>query len=286
MKMSAIDAAVDYVLKYALNDFDIENFKSSNHLSMKQIRKDIMKKNQSVSSLSKLNNSMNTQGTLPNSQKNKMATLVKGHDASMYKQALNAAIDEFGLFVQENFIVINEFDKTHAAGGQGKNEAIEESEKADPDTDAEAYKLKEALEVARHNFYKGKISMVCLTKAGGYVVKEVKEQPSCEAEGLVVLATKNSREETIIPKINVEDADSVENKLREMTKSDADVEAVTVENKEIELTESNEYTETAVSTDVEKEVDEPAAEAAVMPTGPIDIKKEIALSILNVGEVI
>ena len=108
----AIDAAVDYVLKYALNDFDIENFKSSNHLSMKQIRKDIVKKNNSVSSLSKLNNSVNnsTAGTLSN--QSKTATLSKGFDASFYKQALNVAIDEFGLFVQENFIIINEFEKS------------------------------------------------------------------------------------------------------------------------------------------------------------------------------
>ena len=45
LKENFINSAVDYVLKYALNDFDIENFKSSNHLSLKQIRKEIIKKN-------------------------------------------------------------------------------------------------------------------------------------------------------------------------------------------------------------------------------------------------
>ncbi len=270
--MAAIDAAVDYVLKYALNDFDIENFKSSNHLSMKQIRKDIMKKNQSVSSLSKLNNSINTQGTLP-SQKTKTATLAKGHDAAMYKQALNAAIDEFCLFVQENFIVINEFDKNSVA--ENKTEQEE-----DLDADAEAYKLKEALEVARHNFYKGKISMVCLTKAGGYVVKEVKEQPTCESESAVVLAMKSGKQETIIPKIHVEDAETVENKLKKKNNLEADKVMVQEPKKDVESVNQTEQPETP--SDVEKKVDEPEADNS----GPIDIKKEIAFSILNVGEVI
>lgn len=43
-KDPAIEQAVQYVMNYALSDFDIESFQRSNHLSMKQIRKDIMKK--------------------------------------------------------------------------------------------------------------------------------------------------------------------------------------------------------------------------------------------------
>ena len=128
-KASAIDAAVDYVLKYALNDFDIENFKSSNHLSMKQIRKDIMKKNNSVSSLSKMNNSISMNTNAPaTAAANKNATLSqKSCDAALYKQALNAAIDEFGLFVQENFIVINEYEKSGGDKRGGEEEEARES---------------------------------------------------------------------------------------------------------------------------------------------------------------
>lgn len=39
-----IGQAVDYVMHYALNEFDLSSFSRSNHLSMKQIRKDILKK--------------------------------------------------------------------------------------------------------------------------------------------------------------------------------------------------------------------------------------------------
>lgn len=39
-----IENAVDYVMNYALNEFDIDSFSRSNHLSMKQIRKDVLKK--------------------------------------------------------------------------------------------------------------------------------------------------------------------------------------------------------------------------------------------------
>ena len=149
---------MDYVLKYAINDFDIEDFKSSNHLSMKQIRKDIMKKNSKLSGAG-----------------------VSG-DQAFYKVALNAAIDEFGSYIQENFIVINEFVARLEAEQQRARENESSSGGANregtPESlgDEEALKLKEALEVARQNFYKGKVSMVCLTKKGGYVVKEVNDK--------------------------------------------------------------------------------------------------------------
>jgi hypothetical protein len=52
-------------------------------------------------------------------------------------------------------------------------------------SEEEALKLKEAIELARQNFYKGKLSMVCLTKTGGYVVKEVNEKESPIPEGLL-----------------------------------------------------------------------------------------------------
>ena len=112
-KELAIESAVEFVLKYAINDFDIDNFKSSNQLSMKQIRKDIMKKHSSsrVSS-SKLNSSVSASSNA-NTLSSRDATLSGGKqfDMAYYKLALNTAIDEFGSFIQENFIVINEFDR-------------------------------------------------------------------------------------------------------------------------------------------------------------------------------
>jgi hypothetical protein len=90
--------------------------------------------------------------------------------------------------------------------------------------DEESLKLKEALELARQNFYKGKMSMVCLTKAGGYVVKEIKEQTndslassttvtSVAAESLASSSNlsdpnnslNSSKLQPQTPKINVED---------------------------------------------------------------------------------
>lgn len=184
-KTNVINSAVDYVLKYALNDFDIENFKSSNHLSLKQIRKEIMKKNSKLSA-SKLNSSlsMNVSSNLTDSSAtmstsstiNDFNIIGKSYDPVFYKQTLNAAIDEFGSFIQENFIVINEFQIINEEETVNeepiKQEVKIEQTETEP-TDDEALKLKEALAIARQNFYKGKVSTVCLTKTGGYVVKEV-----------------------------------------------------------------------------------------------------------------
>lgn len=175
-KEMAIDAAVDYVLKYAINDFDIDNFKSSNHLSLKQIRKDIMKKTNNRESLTKINQALGSSG----SNSNKTAIQ---HDMAYYKLALHTAIDEFGSFIQENFIVINEYQKKPESqkSDESKQDAGCKVNGADDTgttgaiSDEESLKLKEALELARQNFYKGKMSMVCLTKAGGYVVKEITE---------------------------------------------------------------------------------------------------------------
>lgn len=89
--------------------------------------------------------------------------------------------------------------------------------------EAEALKLKEALEVARQNFYKGKVSLVCLSKHGeGYVVKEMQNQPlntsidpnlikstlDTSTSNLdTSITTTNTGAETA-PKINVEDVDA------------------------------------------------------------------------------
>jgi hypothetical protein len=170
----AIDSAVDYVLKYAINDFDIDNFKSSNQLSLKQIRKDIMKKTNNRESLSKINTVLNQQ----QSQTPTVMTKSTSGDMAFYKSALHAAIDEFGSFIQENFIVINEYEKRESTPSNGAPDEASKKSSLKSGLSAEeeeSLKLKEAIELARQNFYKGKLSMVCLTKAGGYVVKEIKE---------------------------------------------------------------------------------------------------------------
>jgi hypothetical protein len=213
LKENFINSAVDYVLKYALNDFDIENFKSSNHLSLKQIRKEIIKKNSSNNkiSLSKLNSSVSMNNTSTsvaeaNASLTTSSTVQdfslhtnKSIDPAFYKQALSTAIDEFGSFIQENFIVINEFQVKAETFIQ--NETIKEEEvvavvvKEEENEQDEALKLKEALALARQNFYKGKVSTVCLTKTGGYVVKEVKEFQSQETEKLTVPAVEPTLEQ-------------------------------------------------------------------------------------------
>ncbi len=198
-KEAAIDAAVDYVLKYAINDFDIEDFKSSNHLSMKQIRKDIMKK----SSASRVSHSK-----LSNNSNGNMAAVT--HDLAFYKLALNTAIDEFGSFVQENFIVINEFaakleeeEQQKAANATSisviKNgDIVPDGPSAESLDDEEALKLKEALEVARQNFYKGKVSMVCMAKHGGYVVKEVNDKDQATMTPTTTPTMSNHEDEIVM----------------------------------------------------------------------------------------
>jgi hypothetical protein len=207
-KEAAIDAAVDYVLKYAINDFDIEDFKSSNHLSMKQIRKDIMKKSSaSRVSHSKLNNNNN------NGNSNNATLAAVTHDLAFYKLALNTAIDEFGSFVQENFIVINEFaakleeeeEEQQKAACVTSTSVVKNGDVVVPDgpsteslDDEEALKLKEALEVARQNFYKGKVSMVCMAKHGGYVVKEVNDKDQASMATTTTTPTMSNHEDEIV----------------------------------------------------------------------------------------
>jgi hypothetical protein len=87
-KEFSIYSAVDYVLKYAINDFDIENFKSSNHLSMKQIRKDIMKKYNSSSrqfSSSKLNSSVSNGYNLSTFSSNSKSSTLNTRESNAFK---------------------------------------------------------------------------------------------------------------------------------------------------------------------------------------------------------
>jgi hypothetical protein len=226
----AVDSAVDYVLKYAINDFDIDNFKSSNQLSLKQIRKDIMKKTNNRESLSKINAVLQnsaTYATLSN-QLSDHATntttttttplLMKstGGDMAFYKSALHAAIDEFGSFIQENFIVINEYEKRDSIAATGpKGDEAASSKKSSLKSglsaeEEESLKLKEAIELARQNFYKGKMSMVCLTKAGGYVVKEIKE-PTVDSLASALLSTNNDASQLVSTSATIDSLASTAN---------------------------------------------------------------------------
>lgn len=223
-KKSAIESAADYVLTYAINDFDIDNFKSSNHLSMKQIRKDIMKKNSAGGagiSLSKLRDTApGVSATLPGGEANTSIITatgtLKSSETTFYKLALNTVIDEFGLFIQENFVVINEFNAAKQQNLSSSKSDEENAAKVSTTSggtskapggglnaeDEAALKLKEALELARQNFYKGKMSMVCLTKTGGYVVKEVKDNENAGQEVTVVTTATsgpNQVQEPITP---------------------------------------------------------------------------------------
>ena len=65
--------------------------------------------------------------------------------------------------------------------------------------------------------------MVCLTKAGGYVVKEVKDQAPVESEGVVVLngsdkkgfpsSPEQAKPACVIPEINIQSAEQTEKNL-------------------------------------------------------------------------
>jgi len=217
-ELAIVDEAIDNVLKYALNEFDLETFKStSNQLSMKHIRKDIMRNHAALAGSS--------------------AT-----DHAFYKRALNTAIDEFGALVQERFIQINEFKvpgtkdpTTDSKDTLDSVKYVDEELKSDeypaaplePTVPLVGMSLKEALEQARHNFYAGKMSMVCVTKAGSYVLKDVdglKEESgpleavaseqtpakeSHEHKTLTMLDTRTQQTARVAlqPQINIEDVD-------------------------------------------------------------------------------
>ena len=108
-EVATLDMTIDLVLKYVVEDFDIENFKSnSNHLSLKQIKKDILKKYQTIPSTS--NNTSTSTNESTNESNNKTNTLTRTNvDNSFYKKALSTAIDEFGSAIQEQFILIADF---------------------------------------------------------------------------------------------------------------------------------------------------------------------------------
>jgi hypothetical protein len=201
-KDDAIEYCVAFVLNYALNDFDLNKFKASNQLSMKQIRKDIMKKynhnlalskltdnKQGVDNDNELNEKSNTLKQLPKSNTisrtmagySTLNRFQKSNELAFYKLAMSTVIREFGAFIQENFIAINEFQAAQCSAINGATQSIpndtidikQTTTSPTKETETEKLKLKEALEVARQNFYKGKTSLVCLTNNGGYVVKEV-----------------------------------------------------------------------------------------------------------------
>jgi len=147
IKTQMIDLAVDHVLKYAVNDFKLDT-----HLSLEQLRQDIIRHNSSISP----DYSMHSIGSanIVDSNNNNVET-----DNRFYKKALNVAVDELDLFLRESSIIISEFE-------------IHKQEVNIDLSGEPVMKLKDALDIARHMFYEGKYSTIYSTKAGGYVVRE------------------------------------------------------------------------------------------------------------------
>lgn len=154
--------------------------------------------------------------------------------------------------MKEHFIAINEFNaEKHHQTPNGTSASSDENVKSETtatavdvaeekttaesvgttatttsEEEAEALKLKEALEVARQNFYKGKVSLVCLSKHGeGYVVKEMQNQPlntsvdpslikttldtsTSNLDTSITTTTTSNTGADAAPKINIEDVDA------------------------------------------------------------------------------
>jgi hypothetical protein len=315
-EVATLDMTIDLVLKYVVEDFDIDNFKSnSNHLSLKQIKKDILKKYNTIPSLSQ-----NT-STSTNESKTNTLTLNKQPqvDNSFYKKALTTAIDEFGAVIQEQFILIAEFKGSEEQQAQLKQEKSvenggcggEESKKIisnngipiieDSEIEGETtYTLKEALEQSRHNFYNGKKSIVLMTVSGRYILRDAPIVAAETSSGNLETSLNNSNkvnelssnkneeeEEELLTPVKPKTVTMFDTpKLAETTTEHEDIEVVVVEKKNQGEQDSEETTTTTTTTVIttttktivtNEENDEPTK---------VDVKKEIAISILNVGEVL
>lgn len=212
-QLSILESTIDSILKYAINDFDIETFKSSNHLSMKQIKKDILKKQSS------LHNTSNASTTLKSFSSN--------NDTSYYKKALSVSIDEFGSLMQEKVIEIDEFkrkqtDDEHIITDECPPNIpqIEITEAQVPTktatiNDNDSYTLKEALEIARRNFYSGKTSVVCTTNKGNYLVKEMKDSQMDDQQQT---SLSNSSDDQSTPKMKTKTVTMFDTETKQTTK--------------------------------------------------------------------
>jgi hypothetical protein len=352
-EVATVDLAIDLVLKYVAEDFDIENFKSNtNHLSLKQIKKDILKKYNNIP-LSALplssSSSANTTGS-ENGKTNTLSSTTKSQvvDSGFYKKALTTAIDEFGAVIQEQFILIADFkvlDETkktvenqEAVDEESKIKVVESHERNDipiiddsevDNSGEQTYTLKEALEQARHNFYGGKKSMVLMTKRGRYILRDapiVADTSQTEDttttttnvndddDNLLVTPikpktvtmfdteTRKTSKVAIAPEINIEDVDiSATFKIIEASLDEEHVQKLMIEspakieehdvinivestspqknndNNDDGITTTTTTTITTTTTTVVDDNDEKTK---------VDVKKEIAISILNVGEVL
>ena len=115
-----VESVVDQVVKYAVNDY-----KLNTQMSVDQLVKDIIKQGTSSSP-------ENTSTTDSNNNSVSETT-----DNRFYKKTLNVALDELDMYLQENSLVISEFEMP----------VVEEQEPV--------MKLKDALELARQMFYEG-----------------------------------------------------------------------------------------------------------------------------------
>lgn len=321
-EVATLDMTIDLVLKYVVEDFDIDNFKSnSNHLSLKQIKKDILKKYNTIPSLSQ-----NTSTSTNESKTNTLTLKQPQVDNSFYKKALTTAIDEFGAVIQEQFILIAEFkgseeqqaqlfkqekslDKQELSnGGCGGGEEskklisnngipiIEDSEIEGETT----YTLKEALEQSRHNFYNGKKSIVLMTVSGRYILRDAPIVAAETSSGNLETSLNNSNkvnemssnqneeeeEEELLTPVKPKTVTMFDTpKLQETTTEHEDIEVVVVEKKnqgEQDSEETTTTTTTVITTTTKTIVTNEENNEATK----VDVKKEIAISILNVGEVL
>ena len=140
-RLAIVTLAVVQVLKYALSDFDADSFnKLSNQLSIKHIRKDIMRKHSS-SSLRLLAPTTTASAAATTStstiSSSSSSSASDKDEAAFYNRALPMAIDEFGSFIQENLILINDFDEASNHNSFNENENANAPTTEDtPPTDA------------------------------------------------------------------------------------------------------------------------------------------------------
>lgn len=348
-ELTTLDLTIDLVLKYVVEDFDIENFKSnSNHLSLKQIKKDILKKYNNIpAALASANTtSNNNTSTSTNESTSKANTLTKTQvDTSFYKKALTTAIDEFGAVIQEQFILIADFksveeqkvqqqqkDESNKNNEQQSDETNQMTNSNDKDVvmpiieddeigDEKTYGLKEAILEKRAFFYKDEKKILMMTRNGRYVLRDAPEVPfetsignmetslntsnitekqkesqntlSKDGEGPLVTPVKPKTvsifdtEEVVnnIPSEGIESYKTVELTI------EGGIETLTIAEKveeEVNEINSNEGDNSVITTRYTKEtittITHDNNENEESPE--IDVKKEIAISILNVGDVL
>ncbi len=130
-----IELAVEQVINYAINHYKLNTPMTIDQLKQEIITSDLI--------------------TLLDANNNNVTVDI---NSRAYKKALNLGIDELDSYLKENSDKMNEY----------QTETMNIKLAAESE-----YKLKDALEIARQMFYKGKYSNIYTTKSGGYIVREV-----------------------------------------------------------------------------------------------------------------